>query len=87
MTLLLLATARYRAAMSKQKREDPVMIAVRNRAAASGLTQQQLGERMGYPSESAKQSFHQFLKTSNPQISMLRRFAKAVDIQLATLLK
>ncbi len=73
--------------MAKEKIDDPVMEAVRQRAAESGLTQQVLGEKMGYAPESARQSVSQFLKSGDPQISMLRRFAKAVGISLNTLLK
>ncbi len=73
--------------MAKEKHEDPVMEAVRQRAAESGLTQQALGEKMGYPPDSARQSVNQFLRSGDPQISMLRRFAKAVGIGLNTLLK
>lgn len=73
--------------MAKEKHDDPVMDTVRQRAALSNLTQQALGEKMGYAPESARQSVSKFLKTGDPQISMLRRFAKAVGISLNTLLK
>lgn len=73
--------------MAKEKHDDPVMESVRQRAAESGLTQQAMGEKMGYAPESARQSVSQFLKSGDPQISMLRRFAKAVGISLTTLLK
>jgi transcriptional regulator with XRE-family HTH domain len=73
--------------MGKERREDPVMDAVRKRAAESGLTQQELGERMGYAPTTARQAVSQFLKSGDPQISMLRRFAEAVGISVQTLLK
>ena len=73
--------------MTKEKHDDPVMESVRQRAAESGLTQQALGEKMGYAPESARQSVSKFMKTGDPQISMLRRFAKAMGISLSTLLK
>ena len=63
------------------------MEAVCRRFAASGMTQQQLGEKMGYPAESARKSVSQFLKSGDPQIGMLRRFAKALGVSVATLLK
>jgi transcriptional regulator with XRE-family HTH domain len=72
--------------MGKQRVEDPVMAAVRERFAKSGLTQQELGERMGYAPGSARQAVSQFLKSGDPQISMLRRFAKAIGVSLKTLL-
>jgi transcriptional regulator with XRE-family HTH domain len=73
--------------MGKTRIEDPVMQAVRDRFEKSGKTQQELGERMGYPPGTARQSVSQFLKSGDPQISMLRRFAEAVNISLATLLR
>ena len=73
--------------MSKIKQTDPVMEAVRERAKQSGKTQQQIGELMGYPPASARQAVSQFLKSGDPQISMLRRFAQAMGISLGTLLK
>ena len=73
--------------MSKIKHTDPVMESVRERVALSGKTQQQIGEAMGYPPASARQAVSQFLKSGDPQISMLRRFAEAMGITLGTLLK
>jgi transcriptional regulator with XRE-family HTH domain len=72
--------------MGKQKVEDPAMAAVRERFAKSGMTQQELGERMGYAPGSARQAVSQFLKSGDPQISMLRRFANALGISVKTLL-
>jgi transcriptional regulator with XRE-family HTH domain len=63
------------------------MEAVRKRAEASGLTQQEIGERMGYAPSTARQAVSQFLKSGDPQISMLRRFAEAVGVSVHTLLK
>ena len=73
--------------MAQKRHDDPVMQAVQERVEASGLTQQALGEKMGYPTESARSSVSQFLKSGDPHISMLRRFADAMGISLATLLK
>jgi len=73
--------------MGKQKVEDPAMASVRERFAKSGLTQQELGERMGYAPASARQAVSQFLKSGDPQISMLRRFAKAIGISLKSLVQ
>ena len=73
--------------MGKERIEDPVMEAVRQRVNQSGMTYQQIGERMGYPPTSAKQAVSQFLKSGDPQISMLRRFADAMGISVLTLLK
>jgi transcriptional regulator with XRE-family HTH domain len=73
--------------MSKIKHTDPVMDSVRERVKLSGKTQQQIGEAMGYPPASARQAVSQFLKSGDPQISMLRRFADAMGIALSTLLR
>lgn len=51
-----------------------------------GWTQQKLGEAMGYPAPSARKSVSQFLKSHDPAISMLRRFARAAGVSLADLL-
>jgi transcriptional regulator with XRE-family HTH domain len=52
-----------------------------------GWTQQKLGEAMGYPAESARKSVSQFLKSRDPQISMLRRFANAVGKRLSVIIQ
>lgn len=80
------AVQAYHPPMGKEKIEDPVMAAVRKRVEQSGLTYQQIGERMGYTPASARQAVSQFLRTGDPQISMLRRFADAMGISLHTLL-
>lgn len=72
---------------TKTMHVDPAMEAVRQRFEASEMTQQELGERMGYAPTTACQAVSQFLKSGDPQISMLRRFADAVGIKIETLLK
>lgn len=71
--------------MGKQRIEDPVMDAVRKRIEQSGMTYQQIGEKMGYSPSSARQAVSQFVRSGDPQISMLRKFAKAMEISLKTL--
>jgi transcriptional regulator with XRE-family HTH domain len=73
--------------MGKTKIDDPVMQAVRERFEKSEMTRQELGERMGYAPGTARQAVWQFLRSGDPQISMLRRFSDAIGISLATLLK
>lgn len=41
---------------------------------------------MGYPPETARQSAFQFMKSGDPRISMLRRFAKAMEMDVKDLL-
>jgi transcriptional regulator with XRE-family HTH domain len=73
--------------MGKEKIEDPVMATIRERFAKSGMTQQELGERMGYAPASARQAVSQFLKSGDPQIGMLRRVASALGVSLKTLIQ
>lgn len=65
--------------------QDKIMERVRELVSESGLTYQQVGLRMGYPQESARQSVWQFLQTSNPSIGQLRRFAGAIGVGLESL--
>ena len=65
--------------------EDPAMPRVRARFERSKLTLHDLGLKMGYPEESARKSAWQFMRTSDPRISMLRRFARALKIPLEEL--
>lgn len=72
------------------KTDDPAMARVRQlwvKKQAEGWTQQKLGLSMGYPEESARKSVSQFLRSRDPQVSMLRRFAKAVGVKVGTLVR
>jgi transcriptional regulator with XRE-family HTH domain len=54
----------------------------------SGLSLDELGKRMGYSGEPARKSAWQFLtKTTDPRLSMLRRFADAVHVSIVDLVK
>lgn len=65
---------------------DPAMARARTLFEQSGLTLDQLGERMGYEGGTARASVWQFLnKTTDPRLSMLRRFAKAVGVDVKEL--
>jgi transcriptional regulator with XRE-family HTH domain len=67
--------------------EEVVMSRVRARFEASGLTLHDLGLKMGYPEESARKSAWQFMsKTGDPRLSMLHRFAVALEVPLADLI-
>lgn len=65
--------------------EDPVMARVRAWLESSGLTQHELGVRMGYSEDVARKAIWQFLKSKDPRIGMLRRFAKAAGISFVEL--
>ena len=58
----------------------------RRAVAESWLTHQQIGERMGCPPESARQTVSRFLRSRNPSIAMLRKLAKALGVQPGDLL-
>ena len=54
----------------------------------SGLSLDELGQRMGYSGDTARKSAWQFLKrTIDPRLSMLRRFAEALNISIVDLFK
>lgn len=65
--------------------EDPAMARVREWLENSGTSQQDLGVKMGYREEAARKSVWQFLKTKDPRIGMLRKFAKAAGIPIEEL--
>ena len=72
--------------MGKERTEDPSMSKVRKLVKASGMTQHELGVKMGYPADSARQAVWQLLRTGDPQVSTLRRLAKALGVKLVDLI-
>jgi len=76
----------YTSDMAQKAEHDPAMAAVLAAFEKSGLSLHELGVRMGYPVETARMSAWQFVqKTSDPRMSMVRRFAKAMGIPIETL--
>ena len=74
----------------KNQHNDPAMDKVREiweQKKADGWTMQRLGLAMGYPPGSARKSISQFLQSHDPQISTLRKFAKAVGVKITTLVR
>ncbi len=69
----------------KQQQEDPVMGKVRTLFEKSGLSLHEVGLKMGCTPETARQTVWQFMRTSDPHISVLRRFADAVGITIEDL--
>jgi len=68
--------------------EEPhAMDAVRTRFKESGLSLHDLGMKMGFAPETARQAAHQFLKANDPRLSSLRRFARALDIPISELIE
>jgi transcriptional regulator with XRE-family HTH domain len=72
--------------MATRQSADPAMVRVLSYFKNSGLTLDQLGQKMGYPPESARKSVWQFMKSSDPRISMLRKFAVAAGIPIEQLI-
>ncbi len=65
---------------------EDIMQNARDRFERSGLSLDALGLKMGYPKGSARKSAWQFLyKTSDPRLSMLRKFADAVGCSVKSL--
>ena len=53
----------------------------------SGKSLEQLGQEMGYAGDVCRKAAWQFLnKTADPRLSMLRRFAKAMGVNVKELL-
>ena len=78
----------YTADMPKKKPPaDATMARVRALFEKSGLTLVELGTRMGYPADTARQSAWQFVaKTEDPRVSTLKRFAQAMGVDAKDLL-
>ena len=70
------------------ERSKDVMARARRLFEKSGLSLDELGKRMGYSGDHARKSAWQFLtKTKDPRLSMLRRFAEALNISVVDLVK
>jgi transcriptional regulator with XRE-family HTH domain len=66
---------------------DPVIQSIRDLFEKSGLTLDELGQKMGYEGDVARKSAWQFLnKIADPRISTLRKFADALGVPIAELL-
>jgi transcriptional regulator with XRE-family HTH domain len=68
------------------KNEDSAMAKVRRYFEQSGLSLHDLGLRMGYEPEMARQSAWQFMKSADPRTSMLEKFAFAIGVPMNELL-
>jgi len=64
-----------------------ILVKAKQLAKESGLSYRQIGEKMGYPPESARQSVGQFLSCKNPGLKMLLRFADAIEVEPEELLR
>ena len=64
----------------------PLLEKAKQAATDSGLTYQEIGERMGYPTASARQSVWQFLHSTQPSLEMLVKYANAIGVKARDLL-
>jgi transcriptional regulator with XRE-family HTH domain len=70
--------------------KQPVNVMARVKALyeKSGLTLDDLGQKMGYEGDTARKAAWQFLnQTKDPRLSMLEKFVAALKISLADLVK
>jgi transcriptional regulator with XRE-family HTH domain len=65
---------------------DEAMLKVRDLFERSKKTLDQLGREMGYSDSVARKAVWQFMKTSDPRLSTLRKFCAAMGISLTDLL-
>jgi transcriptional regulator with XRE-family HTH domain len=65
--------------------DDPSMSRVRAWVESHKTTLQELGIKMGFAPAMARQAVYQFLKSKDPRISTLRRFATAAGIAIEEL--
>ena len=72
--------------MAQDAKEDPVMARIRAAVEESGMTQQKLGEAMGYAPTTARQAVSRFLRSGDPHVSMVRRVAKALGTKTSKLI-
>jgi transcriptional regulator with XRE-family HTH domain len=71
-----------------RKQPANVMARVRTLYEKSGLSLDDLGQKMGYEGDTARKSAWQFLnKSTDPRLSMLQKFVDAMGVTLSELVK
>jgi transcriptional regulator with XRE-family HTH domain len=73
--------------MATKSDRESVMSRIAAAFEASGLSRQELGERMGYAPDTARKSVWQFFRTADPRVSMVVKFAKAVGVPIESLIR
>lgn len=77
----------YTCDMATVRETKRVMKRCQEAFAASKMTLDDVGRKMGYSGPAAKISVWQFLnKTTDPKLSMVLRFAKAVGVPISQLI-
>jgi lambda repressor-like predicted transcriptional regulator len=71
----------------KQIDPEAIMAEIKAVFAKSGMSMQKLGEAMGYEPTTARQSVSQFMKSKDPRMSMVLRFADATGKKITDFLK
>lgn len=72
----------------KQPPKPTVMERAQEVFEKAGISLEELGRRMNYEEGTARRAAWQFLrKTTDPRLSMLQRFADAMNVPLADLVK
>jgi hypothetical protein len=71
----------------KKPPPKPIMAKIKAVFDDSGMSMQTLGEAMGYESTTARQAVSQFLKSTDPRISMVIKFAEATGKKVEDFLK
>lgn len=65
---------------------DNAILRARELFKQSGLTLDDLGQKMGYEGDAARKSAWQFLnRITDPRLSTLRKFAQAIGVSIAEL--
>jgi transcriptional regulator with XRE-family HTH domain len=69
-------------------KKENVMFRVNLLFDRSGLSLDEIGQRMGYSQKTARKSAWQFLhKTTDPRLSMLEKFADALSMSLRDIIR
>jgi len=66
--------------------DDPSIVWIRAWLEESGKTLHELGVAMGFPESQARKAVWQFLRSKDPRIGTLRKFAAAAGIPLEELI-
>ena len=65
--------------------DDPSMVRIRAWLEESGKTLHELGVAMGFPEPQARKAVWQFLRSKDPRIGTLRKFAAASGVSIEEL--
>lgn len=72
--------------MAKEEPDDPAIVRIRAWLEESKTTMHDLGVRMGFDEATARKAVWQFLKSKDPRIGTLRKFAAATGMDICELI-